>query len=80
MLNNVVLVGRVVRQPELMVTQDGKKVSTITLAVTRSFKNAMSGEYETDFINITLWEGIAKSVVDYFSDDHNRAIVEELKN
>jgi len=65
MLNNVVLVGRVVRQPELIVTQDGKKVSTITLAVTRSFKNAMSGEYETDFINITLWEGIAKSVVEY---------------
>lgn len=54
MLNNVVLVGRVVRQPELSQTIDGKKVSTITLAVTRSFKNALSGEYETDFINITL--------------------------
>lgn len=65
MLNNVVLVGRVVRQPELSQTIDGKKVSTITLAVTRSFKNALSGEYETDFINITLWEGIAKCVVEY---------------
>lgn len=65
MLNNVVLVGRVVRQPELSETVEGKKVSTITLAVTRSFKNALSGEYETDFINITLWEGIAKSVVEY---------------
>lgn len=49
MLNNVVLVGRVVRQPELIQTQEGKKVSTVTLAVTRSFKNAVSGEYE-------LWE------------------------
>ena len=65
MLNNVVLVGRVVRQPELIQTQEGKKVSTVTLAVTRSFKNAVSGEYDTDFINITLWEGIAKSVVEY---------------
>lgn len=65
MLNNVVLVGRVVRQPELTETLDGKKVSTITLAVTRSFKNALTGEYDTDFINITLWEGIAKSVVEY---------------
>ena len=43
MLNNVVLVGRVVRQPELIQTQEGKKVSTVTLAVTRSFKNAASG-------------------------------------
>lgn len=43
MLNNVVLVGRVVRQLELIQTQDGKRVSTITLAVTRSFKNAASG-------------------------------------
>lgn len=65
MLNNVILVGRVVRQPELSETLDGKKVSTITLAVTRSFKNALTGEYDTDFINITLWEGIAKSVVEY---------------
>ncbi len=65
MLNNVVLVGRVVRQPELSETLEGRKVSTITLAVTRSFKNSLSGEYETDFINITLWEGIAKSVVEY---------------
>ena len=48
MLNNVVLVGRVVRQPELIQTQEGKKVSTVTLAVTRSFKNAASGEYDTD--------------------------------
>ena len=65
MLNNVVLVGRVVRQHELIQTQDGKRVSTITLAVTRSFKNAATGEYETDFINITLWEGIARNVVEY---------------
>lgn len=65
MLNNVVIVGRVVRQPELSETVEGKKVSTITLAVTRSFKNSMTGEYDTDFINITLWEGIAKSVVEY---------------
>ncbi|MDE5977882.1 MAG: single-stranded DNA-binding protein [Turicibacter sp.] len=65
MLNNVVLVGRVVRQPELFETQEGKKVSTVTLAVTRSFKNTMTGEYETDFIKVILWEGIARSVVEY---------------
>ena len=42
MLNNVVLVGRVVRQPELMETQEGKRVTTVTLAVHRSFKNSVT--------------------------------------
>ncbi|MGL4336162.1 MAG: single-stranded DNA-binding protein [Turicibacter sp.] len=65
MLNNVVLVGRVVRNPELIETQEGKKVTTVTLAIARSFKNSSTGEYDTDFININLWEGIAKSVVEY---------------
>jgi len=65
MLNNVVLVGRVVRQPELTETQEKKQVSTITLAVSRAFKNSNTGEYDTDFINITLWENIAKNVCEY---------------
>ena len=65
MLNNVVLVGRVVCQPELMETQEGKRVTTVTLAVHRSFKNSVTGEYETDFINVSLWEGLAHNVVEY---------------
>lgn len=48
MLNQVVLVGRLVRQPELRESEKGKKLSFITLAVPRSFKN-MKGEYDTDF-------------------------------
>jgi len=65
MLNNVVIVGRVVRQPELTSTQDGKQVSTITIAVSRAFKNATTGEYDTDFINVTFWENLAKNVTGY---------------
>ena len=41
-------------------TENGKKVTNITLAVPRSYKNA-KGEYETDFIDCVLWTGIAES-------------------
>ena len=49
MLNQTVLVGRLVKEPELHQTENGKKVTNITLAVPRSYKN-MNGEYDTDFI------------------------------
>ena len=45
-------------------TENNKKVSNITLAIPRSFKN-MNGEYETDFINCVLWDSVAKSTVEY---------------
>ncbi len=48
MLNQIVIVGRLVRDPELRQTEGGKKVTNITLAVPRSYKNS-NGEYETDF-------------------------------
>ena len=64
MLNQVVAVGRLVRKPELKELEDGKSVSNITIAVPRSYKNA-DGEYDTDFVDCTLWEGIAKNAVEY---------------
>ena len=48
MLNQSVLVGRVVRDPELKETENGNKVTNLTLAVPRSYKN-VNGEYDTDF-------------------------------
>ncbi len=64
MLNQVVLVGRLVKDPELIETETNKKVSRVTLAIPRSFKN-MDGEYETDFIRCILWDVVAKSAVEY---------------
>ena len=63
MLNQAVLVGRIVQEPELKDTEKGK-VTNITLAVPRSFKNA-NGQYDTDFISCVLWKGIAESTVQY---------------
>ena len=49
MLNQVVLIGRLVRDPELRDSQGGKKFTTITVAVPRAFKGS-NGDYETDFV------------------------------
>lgn len=64
MLNQVVLVGRVVKDVEVKELESGKKVTNMTLAIPRSFKNA-DGIYETDFVDITLWDGIASNVAEY---------------
>lgn len=63
MLNQVALVGRLVRDPKLQETEK-TQLSHITLAVPRSYKN-INGEYETDFIDCTLWQGVAKNTVEY---------------
>ena len=63
MLNQAVLVGRIVQEPELKETEKGN-VTNITLAVPRSFKNS-NGEYETDFISCVLWKGVAENTVEY---------------
>jgi len=64
MLNHVILVGRLVRTPELLLTESGKKLSLITLAVSRNFKN-QNGEYDTDFLDCTLWTNVAENTAEY---------------
>lgn len=64
MLNQIVLVGRLANEPEVYETESGKKYANVTLAVPRSFKNE-EGEYETDFVNCKLWQGIAINTAEY---------------
>lgn len=64
MLNQVVMVGRIVKDPEVKELENGSKVSNVTIAVPRSFKNA-DGEYETDFVDCTLWGNIAENTAEY---------------
>ena len=64
MLNQVFLVGRLTKDPEVNEVQGNKKVSSITLAVQRSFKNS-DGIYEADFIRCILWDAVAASTKDY---------------
>lgn len=64
MLNQVVLVGRIVKTPELKVTESGKKTTTVTLAVPRNYKNS-EGQYETDYLDCTLWTNVAENTTEY---------------
>ena len=63
MLNQVVLVGRLTDDLEIQ-EHNGKKVTTMILAVQRSFKNS-DGIYEADFIKCTLWNAIASRTSEY---------------
>lgn len=64
MLNQTVLVGRIVSAPEVKELESGKKVTNLTLAIPRSYKNE-NGEYDTDFVDCTLWNSIAQNVCEY---------------
>lgn len=64
MLNQVVLVGRLTKEVEVKELENGKKVANITLAIPRSYKNA-DGEYETDFVECVLWDGVATNTSEY---------------
>lgn len=64
MINNVVLVGRIVREPELRYTPQNTAVATFTLVVNRRFKNAQ-GEREADFINCVIWRQPAENLANW---------------
>ena len=66
MLNKIILMGRLTRDPELRKTGSGTAVTSFTLAVDRDFKT-QDGEKETDFIDIVAWRGTAEFVFKYFS-------------
>jgi single-strand DNA-binding protein len=64
MINQVTLVGRLTRDPELRKTTDGLPVTTVTLAVSRQFRN-QHGEIEADFVQCTIWKKAAENTVQY---------------
>ena len=66
MLNKIILMGPLTRDPELRRTQSGTAVTSFSLAVDRDFKS-QNGEKETDFIDIVAWRGTAEFVSKYFT-------------
>lgn len=66
MLNKIILMGRLTRDPELRRTQSGTAVTSFTLAVDRDFKG-QNGEKETDFVDVVAWRATAEFVAKYFA-------------
>ncbi len=64
MMNRVVLVGRLTKDPELRYTPNGVAVASFTLAVNRTFTN-QQGEREADFINCVIWRKPAENVANF---------------
>ena len=74
MLNQIIIMGRLTRDPELRRTQSGTAVCSFSVAVDRDFKS-QSGEKETDFIDVVAWRSTAEFVAKYFTKGR-MAIVE----
>ena len=66
MINNVVLVGRLTRDPDLRTTGSGISVATFTLAVDRQYTNSQ-GERGADFINCVIWRKAAENFANFTS-------------
>ena len=67
MLNHIVVMGRLTRDPELRHTQSGTAVASFSLAVERDFGSKDGGEKQTDFIDIVAWRNTAEFVSKYFA-------------
>ena len=64
MINNVVLVGRLTRDPDLRFTPSGVATANFTLAVDRNFTN-QQGQRDADFINCVVWRKAAENFANY---------------
>ena len=67
MLNHIVIMGRLTRDPELRRTQNGTPVTTITVAVDRDYQSRESQEKQVDFIDAVAWRSTAEFISKYFT-------------
>ena len=75
-MNNIILIGRLTKDPELRYTQAGKAVCSFTLAVDRPY----SGEKkEADFINIVVWNKVGENCAQYLSKGRKAAVQGRLQ-
>ena len=78
-MNQIIIMGRMTRDPELRHTPNGVSVASFTLAVDRGFVPKDGGERQTDFIDVVAWRNSAEFVSRYFSKGQMTAVVGRLQ-
>ena len=78
-MNQIALMGRLTRDPELRETPNGIPVARFSLAVDRGFTPKDGGERQTDFIDIVAWRGLAQFVSKYFTKGQMAAVTGKLQ-
>ena len=73
-MNKVYLIGNLTRDPEMRSTQSGIPVCNFSIAVNRRFKNAQTGQQETDFFNIVAWRQLAELCGRYLAKGRKVAV------
>ena len=77
-MNKVILMGRLVKDPELRQTPSGVSVARFSIAVNRRFKND-NGEYDADFINCVAWRQTSEFITKYFQKGSMIAITGSIQ-
>jgi single-strand DNA-binding protein len=78
-VNKVFLIGNLVRDPEMRSTQSGVSVCNFTIAVTRRFRNAQTGQQETDFLNVIAWRQLAELCGKYLAKGRKVAVMGSIQ-
>jgi single-strand DNA-binding protein len=78
-MNQIVIMGRLTRDPELRHTQNGTPVASFSLAVDRRFAPKDGGERQTDFIDVVAWRNTAEFVSRYFVKGQMAAVTGKLQ-
>lgn len=79
MLNQIFIMGRLARDPEVRHTQSGVTVCSFTLAVDRDIKDKQTGERKTDWIPVTAWRGTGELVSRYLHKGDSIVVVGRLE-
>ena len=78
-MNQIVIMGRLTRDPELRHTQSGTAVASFTLAVDRRYAPKDGGERQTDFIDVVAWSNTGEFVSKYFTKGQMAAVTGRLQ-
>ncbi len=78
MINRIIILGRLTKDPQMRYTSNGTPVTNFTLAVDRTFTN-QQGERETDFIDVVAWRKLAELCADYLVKGQKAAVEGRLQ-